>query len=333
LEIMMRGLRNAFLAVVLIGLPVTSFAKVSQSTTMDLSAEAPIIELAAVSEEEALHNSSLDRDHFARWTLPVTINGAGPFDFMVDTGAQTTVITHGVADTLALEPNGSANLMALGGSRLVETVELNGLEFADHAFDSLTVPLLERLHVGADGIIGLDVLGNLRVLFDFTNDSLMIAPAQERASNLGYEIVVRGRRKSGRMIVTDADIDGVKTALIIDTGAQTSYGNDALRRKLRARHIAMAKSTDVNGIVLNSSFTLAGTLRIASVAVSPISVGYSQSPVFAQLDLEDRPALLLGMEGLRGFDRVAIDFNTGKILFDLPREESLMPLPSFEFVP
>ena len=43
-------------------------------------------------------------------------------------------------------------------------------------------------------------------------------------------------------------------------------------------------------------------------------------PAFEALGLNRKPALLLGMQDLRSFDRVAIDFSTRRILFDLPRE-------------
>ncbi len=49
-----------------------------------------------------------------------------------------------------------------------------------------------------------------------------------------------------------------------------------------------------------------------------VPIGYADTPVFAQLGLDDRPALILGMQNLRVFDRVAIDFADRRILFDLP---------------
>ena len=41
---------------------------------------------------------------------------------------------------------------------------------------------------------------------------------------------------------------------------------------------------------------------------------------FAALGLDRRPALMLGIRELRLFNRVAIDFSTRKVLFDLPKD-------------
>jgi predicted aspartyl protease len=42
------------------------------------------------------------RDGFEHMLAPVTINGQGPFQFMIDTGANTSCISHELADRLML---------------------------------------------------------------------------------------------------------------------------------------------------------------------------------------------------------------------------------------
>lgn len=276
---------------------------------------------------------ALARDRYRGLTVPVTIGGAGPFRFLVDTGAQATVITSRVAGPLALTPSGRAQLVAMGSSRMVETIELDNLEFANRTFSGLTAPLLEDQNVGADGILGLDTLQGLRVLIDFREDRMSVADAHELGGNNGYEIVVRARRKLGQMIITDADIDGVRTAVIIDTGAQGSHGNEALRRRLRAREEHVLESLDVNGFSLRSDIAHARKLRIGDVTLSPIPIGYSEGPVFAKLGLDKRPALILGMQSLQVFDRVAIDFSDGRVLFDVPKGAPYGPPRNRGFFP
>lgn len=137
------------------------------------------------------------RDRHERMTVPVTINGAGPYRFLVDTGAQATVLTTRVTDALGLVPSGRATLVAMASLSSVETIALDGLEFAGRRFDNLTAPLLRDHDVGADGIIGLDSLQDLRVIIDFRADSLTVSDAP-LGTGSGYEIVVRARRKRGR---------------------------------------------------------------------------------------------------------------------------------------
>ena len=83
-------------------------------------------------------------------------------------------------------------------------------------------------------------------------------------------------------------------------------------------HIELGQNGLFIGFELRSDLALAGTLRIGGLTMARVPIGYAQSPVFAQLGLDDRPALILGMQNLRVFDRVAIDFADRRILFDLP---------------
>ena len=258
-----------------------------------------------------------DRDRHQRMTVPVTINGAGPFRFLVDTGAQATVVTARVTEALGLVPSGQATLVAMASRSQVETIVLDGLEFAGRRFSNLTAPLLRDRDIGADGIIELDSPQDLRVIIDFRADSLTVSDAPVGAG--GYEIVVRARRKLGQMIITDARIDGVRTAVIIDTGSWHSHGNMALKRRLRARQSDSMISTDVAGVSLESGIALVRDLRIGALGLRDLPVGFSDSPAFEALGLARTPALILGIGNLRPFDRVAIDFATRRVLFDVPR--------------
>ena len=259
------------------------------------------------------------RDRHQRMTVPVTIDGQGPYRFLVDTGAQATVITPRITDVLGLVPTGRATLVAMASRTQVDTVTLDGLEFAGRRFTGLTTPLLRDHDIGADGIIGLDSLQDLRVVIDFRTDSLSVtdAPQDMRAD---YEIVVRARRKLGQMIITDARVEGIRTAVIIDTGSWQSIGNMALQRKLRAKHSEAIISTDVTGATLASNLSLLSELKIGPMGLANMPVGFSDSPAFDALGLSDKPALILGIGNLRPFDRVAIDFSARRVLFDVPKD-------------
>lgn len=258
------------------------------------------------------------RDRHERLTIPVTIDGNGPFRFMVDTGSQATVVSRTISEQLQLPPLGKATLVAMGSRREVDMVRLDGLEFAGRLFDNLEAPLLESYNVGADGILGLNSLQDMRVLIDFREDRLLVADADALGGNRGYEIVVRARRRLGQMIITDARIDGIKTAVIIDTGAQNTVGNLALRGKMRAKGDLVVQSTDVNGVKVFGNLAYARRMSVGGLEMTGIPITFSDSPAFDALGLTSKPALIMGMRNLQNFERIAIDFSTGKVLFDLP---------------
>ncbi|MCT2557393.1 retroviral-like aspartic protease family protein [Tsuneonella sp. YG55] len=264
-----------------------------------------------------------EADRYRRMTVPVTIEGGGPYRFMVDTGSQTTAVSRRLGARLQLPTLGTATVIGMAGSKEVELVRLDGLELASRMFDNLEVPVLEAEHMGADGILGLDSLQDLRVVIDFRAESIAVDDARALGGDRGYEIIVRARNKKGRLIITDAEIDGVRTAVIVDTGSQGSIGNLALQRRLRARKLQEVTSTDVTGAEIVGRLDVPRTLQIGgagarTMMLEGLYVNYADAPAFAALGLADRPAMVLGVEDLRMFDRIAIDFAERTVLFDLP---------------
>lgn len=260
----------------------------------------------------------LDTDRNQRYTVPVTIDGAGPYDFMIDTGSQATVVTQRINDALSLKPLGTATLVGMASRRSVNMVELEQLEFGSRTLYDIAAPVLNRHNLGADGIIGLDSLQDMRVLIDFRNETIAVADAEDNSSNRGFDIIVRARPKLGQLLVTNAEIEGVKATVIIDTGAQGSLGNLALQRKIRARRAQDVTTTDVNGVSMQGEMSIAREIKIQGLALRNMPITYADAPAFEALGLQDKPVLSLGMQHLRIFERVAIDFSTKRILFDLP---------------
>lgn len=264
---------------------------------------------------------ALQEQRDRRLTLPVMIDGKGPFNFMIDTGSQATAVAREINDVLALAPMGRANLLGMASIRPVDLVAIDRLDVGKHLVEGLTAPVLERDNIGADGIIGLDSLQDFRVLIDFREPS--IALQDMRVTNNkrdGFQIIVRARHRSGQLLMTNALVEGIATTVIIDTGAQASIANLALREKLRTKREAEVIATDVNGVDLIGHMALIRTLKIESLRLSNVPLTFADSPVFAALGLSEKPVLALGMQHLRLFDRVAIDFANDRIMFDLPRD-------------
>lgn len=264
---------------------------------------------------------ALQEQRDRRLTLPVMINGQGPFKFMVDTGSQATAIAREINNVLALPPAGRANLLGMASMRPVDLVTIARLDVGKHLIEDLAAPILERGNIGADGIIGLDSLQDFRVLIDFREPSIALQDMRNTKSRRdGFEIIVRAKQQSGQLLITNALVEGIATTVIIDTAAQASLANPALRDKLRRKREAEVITTDVNGVDLIGHMAIIRTLKIEALRLNNIPLTFANSPVFAALGLADTPVLALGMQHLRLFDRIAIDFANSRILFDLPRD-------------
>lgn len=270
------------------------------------------------SETESIAGKNERHD---RMTVPVRIGEHGTFAFLIDTGAQRTVISNELAARFSVPAHDRKRIVGVAGAAVVDTAILDELALGRRSFFGMEVLLFEGRNIGADGIVGIDSLQDQRVLLDFAANSMRVGDAVSQGGNSGFEIVVRARRRGGQLIVTDAEIDGVRTAVVIDTGAASSVGNRALQRALRHRG-AFGKGTlvSVTGHEAPADVGSAGKMVVGGVGISNPVIAFSDSPAFTTLDLDRRPALMLGMRELRLFRRVAIDFSKRKVYFDLPAQ-------------
>ena len=267
-----------------------------------------------------------------RMTVGVRIDGRGPFPFVVDTGAERTVISVELAAQLRLISAPSARLLSLSEESVVPTVLIPRLSINGTVVDAISAPTLARDHLGAAGILGIDTLQKQRVVFDFRRGLMKVSPsAQREEHSYGEEIVVRARSRFGRLVLADAAVGDQKVYVIIDSGAQLSVGNPALLRRLAARRHNKATGpvqlTSVTGGTIAANAALLRKVRIGGVHLENMPVVIADSGVFHKLGLTDRPALLLGMDVLRSFDRVSIDFANRRIRFLLPGQAGMPHAP------
>lgn len=261
----------------------------------------------------------IQRDRHDRMTVPVLIGAKGPYEFLIDTGSERTVLSRQLAQSIGLAASGNGVVVGVAGSQTVELVDVDEISLGKRTYYTLTAPLLEATHIGADGIVGLDSLQDQRVLIDFHANRIAIGDASSLGGTKGFEIVVKARRRSGQLIMTNAIIDGVATDVVLDTGSDSSIGNLALRKAMARR--AKAEQTtlfSVTGQALDADIVIASTIEVEGMQIHNTPLAFADSPAFHRLELVKRPAILLGMAQMRMFRRVAIDFATRRVLFDLP---------------
>ena len=301
-------------------------AAVAAVATQMVTSAAPAQTVAAtattVPEVEIIE---LEFERYRRLTVPVTIGGRGPFRFLIDTGAQATVVSRDLADRLALNDRSPATLVGMASRRPVETTPIYDVGLGSRSFYIRSAPVVETANIGgADGILGLDSLQDQRVLLDFVRQEIAIADADELGGNRGYEIVVKARNRLGQLIITEARLDGIRIAVVVDSGAQGSIGNPALQERFRrSRQMGETEVTDINGVVMSGAVKLANDLEIGRARLQNVPIMFADSPTFHALGLADQPALMLGMSELKLFRRVAIDFKTRRVLFDLPPQSRI----------
>lgn len=258
-----------------------------------------------------------------RMTVPVMVNGQGPFNFVIDTGADRTVVSDKLAAQLGLPESGKVKLHAMGGASDVKTVRIHTLTVSSNTKRNIRAAALPRKYLGADGMLGIDSLKDQRIVMDFREKTLRLEPSSvpEEKVQDGATIVVSARTRLGQLVMVDADANGEKLWVVVDTGAQNTVGNSRLKRTL-SRNIdpgAMRpiEMVDVIGRRTPASYTIVDKIRIGGVAMGNAAVAFADAHPFRLFGLDKKPSMLLGMESLRSFRRVSVDFATRKVKFQL----------------
>jgi predicted aspartyl protease len=270
-----------------------------------------------------------------RLTTDVYINGSGPYRFMVDTGAERTVIAAELATQLAL-PRGR-NVVVEGIIRRAPAVlvEIASLRMGSLTCARLQVPALPRAMLDVDGYLGLDVLDGHRVIFDFTAATLTVTRPQGFFSALWShhdEAVVRTLGSSGRLRASGCLVDGVRAAAFIDTGAEVSVCNQALFGQLQqqAAHRQVLQGQvllyGVTGGSMAGLSTNVDEIRMGQLRLTYWNLVVAQLEVFDLWGLSRLPALLFGMDSLRRFERVTIDYARKELRFEVARTQGTQPL-------
>jgi len=265
------------------------------------------------------------REVDTRMTVPVLINGKGPFRFIVDSGATRTVISSTLAAQLGLPSAGVVPLHSVGGESDVPAVHIDSLYVGALPAKEIVAPMLDEANLGGLGILGIDTLKGKKVVIDMVHHAMSVEPADKYTPPAADgEIIVTARSRFGQLVLADADAAGQKIYAIVDTGSMVTLGNLTLRDKLVRRKRAapqLVPITDVTGRKIVASYAPISDLRIGNFHMANVVIAFDDAHAFERFGLATKPAMLLGMDIMQGFDRVSIDFARRKVRL-LKRGES-----------
>lgn len=268
-----------------------------------------------------------------RLMVVVHINGAGPYHFVVDTGADRTILANEVAVELGLSRGERVMLRGVVRAVLTETVAIRTMTFGSITQRHLTMPTLPRALLGADGYLGLDFLDRHRVTFDFRNHLLEVNEPRGRFSASWVrenEARIRVSGSSGHLKALDCVVDGVPATGFIDSGAEVTAANGPLLAALARRHpdfsaAGSIRLVDITGGEILGQVAVVNRIRLTEALIfSDCPLVIADFLVFDAWGLRQRPALLIGMNLLRQFSRVSIDYGQQELRFDLA---AYRPLP------
>jgi len=315
-RILTTGLGATGLGAIGLGLP-----SLAQARTQ-VPVPAPTIPPKPPGSEVLLLDAALDS--IDRLTVAAFINGQGPFDFVVDTGADRSVLSRPLAERLGLARGPDVLMHGIGGSAVTPTAHVALITAGDSRLKAVNLPVLEPERVGVDGLLGVDMLEDRSVVMDFRKRRLEIRRSEPSYSLLRRprEVSVQADARFGRLAVVNARVAGVRALAFIDSGGGSSIGNMALARAINARRRGSDPAQKIRlvgsaGAETLGEFRVVKSMELGELRITQLPVVMADLHIFDFWEINDRPAILLGVDVLKMFARVELDFGGGKVRFRL----------------
>jgi hypothetical protein len=169
-------------------------------------------------------------DEALRMTVPVHLDSRGPFQFVVDTGANRTVVGVETAARCSLPATARPRCTASWDPARAagEGAAPAGGQVQSH---NLSLPVLPKASLGADGLLGIDVLKGRRMELNFRANTFEIGPRRRgrrsgaasdtRIPDPAKGIVVPAQYRSGQLVIFDADVGGIPVRAFLDSAPRS----------------------------------------------------------------------------------------------------------------
>jgi predicted aspartyl protease len=303
--------------------------KTSRRKTLGLLAAVPFVSAETAVPANPPDQVRLLQNLLTRMGVGVRLNGSVQQVFVIDTGAERSAVSAELAQALALPPGRPVVVHGITAAEVTPTVELAQIEIGRRRFTDLTLPVFPRDALGADGLLGLDLLSRFRLTLDVNarqvalsqsgSTSIALTTSSDSTRPQQQDVLVAGRRgRFGQLILTRIEVAGVEVAAFIDSGAEYSIGNLALMQADIGQAPALSEPVRMVGIFGGAVTARTGTtpaLHIAGRSLGPTPLLFADLHVFQVMDLIDKPALLLGADILSRFSRITLDYGRSRVAF------------------
>jgi len=249
------------------------------------------------------------RDRIGRIWAPVLIDGKGPYRLVLDTGASRSAITARAAQSLGGTPVATTHVTGFTGSAIVPTLRVGSLEVGEVLIGPTDLPVLLDVFGGAQGVLGIEGLEDKRIYADFTRDRLEISRSHGERARRDFSVVPL--HEVNGLLIADVRVGSVRAKAIIDTGAQGTVGNLALRDALMRHRPSNAAHEEIIGVTLDvqtGDNIPAPDIDFGSLQVRGAHITFGNMYLFQHWKLTDEPTLTIGMDLLGSFDVLIIDY-------------------------
>ena len=174
--------------------------------------------------------------------LPVQVNDRGPFDFILDTGAGTSLLSSDLAKQLDVKVIGSKEGHSAGGKVSVSLAKIDFLAVGGIKLSDVDVGIVDLATIGKtigakiDGDLGYNFLKHFRVSIDYRDCEIRLDDPKRVESfsrSAKTEIPIRLASPAKPLILVDVHANGRGPfQFAIDTGTSTTAIAPELAKQL-----------------------------------------------------------------------------------------------------
>jgi len=260
-------------------------------------------------------------DYGGWFTVSATVNGQGPYDFIIDTGSSHSLVFENLAAVQAFQLSGDPprTVLGLSSSHPHPTYSVGDIALGPVTLKDATTVILADWTVGdrsPQGVIGLDLLKNYRVVFDAeTRDIFLYAAEADLGPTFGNWRrapleTAEFDREAGELFTITARLNRSSTRFLLDLGAsgtvinRTAY-NKATQNQTAIRIAPLTSTTPIGRVTDALDTTVkAQTARMARVRAGEMTWGgvvmvVHNAQIFADLGVAEEPFGLFGADMLR----------------------------------
>lgn len=260
-------------------------------------------------------------DTARRLTVKAYVNTEGPFDFLVDTGANSSVIAEELALQLGLPRGAQSRLHSIAGTQTVVTARVASLAVGKRVRSDLVVSVLPREQLRMDGVLGLEWLGRASLLLDFKQRRMTVGEALPVPD--ARTVTVKSKLLRSGLTLIDAFMPLQRLVAFVDSGSTTTVGSLAMLEAARQNNaligeLNVTELRSVTGQVLTGREAILSRLTLGGMTLRNIPMVFGPVHTFDYWGFREQPAIVIGADILQRFDRVSMDFKRNEVRFRVP---------------
>ncbi len=262
-------------------------------------------------------------DSAGRAVALININGQGPFRFIIDTGANRSVLSQALATRLGLAHTGEGLVHSVDGAELAKLVNVESLSFGALHLSGGDTPVLDGPMLdGEHGLLGVDGMAGRLLHVDFTKYCVQIYESAAQMQMQDWSSVP-ARMRFGSLLMVQGKIMDVRVNVLIDTGSDISLANQSFRDALRNVAARSIEYHNGHAFTFGRPIVLAERvwtprLHLGRTIVDSVNAYIGDFHIFDVWGLQDQPTLLIGMDVLARSREMAIDYERGIVHFRKP---------------